>query len=504
MKRSTRGVIPPLAIRGSALALVLALSTGANAACPSAPLPLCRNFGKTSLVLDAVSGRFDWKATRGPATSLGDFGSPATTAYSLCAWDDDGLVAAVEVPPNAICDGESCWSPKGSAGWRYTDPLGANGALESLQLSGSTRSRTKLRARAIAPGGFTLPLNGNVVVQFLRDDSPICFESSLASAAFRSNDDDGASAKANYDSAAPVPALASAGCAAPTSLYPAGVSTNDSLVHDDLTRTFRVHVPASYDGVAPMPVVFLLHGGFGSGAQVETSSRILDVAEAEGFVVVSPDGTAGPGGVRTWNADGCCGASASGNVDDVGFVAAVLDHLEASTCVDTRRVYAAGMSNGSMLSHRLACELADRIRAVTAVSGTDMTYICHPARPVPTLTIHGSADANVPYDGGFGCGAAGVSFRSVPATLQRWIGLNGCSDTVATTSLNGDATCSSFAKCAAGSDVSLCVLDGGGHQWPGGVPPAGAGLPGCPFGYQSQAFSASLEAWRYFEAHPVK
>jgi polyhydroxybutyrate depolymerase len=213
---------------------------------------------------------------------------------------------------------------------------------------------------------------------------------------------------------------------------------------------------------------------------------------------------AGSGGVRTWNAGGCCGYAVDNDIDDLGFIAAILDRLEASTCVDSRRVYAAGMSNGSMMSHRLACELADRIRAIAAVAGTDMTLSCDPARPVPVLTIHGSDDANVPFDGGLGCGLADVRFRSVPVTIARWNASDGCSGDVAATSAAGDATCSSYAKCAAGSDVELCVIAGGGHQWPGGLAPSASGLPGCPFGYQSQSFSASQQMWRFFAAHPAR
>ena len=134
---------------------------------------------------------------------------------------------------------------------------------------------------------------------------------------------------------------------------------------------------------------------------------------------------ASPGGIRTWNAGTCCGYAVSSNVDDAGFVRDLIDRLEANACVDRRRVYAAGMSNGAELSHRLACDLADRIRAIGPVAGVDVTTACAPARAVPMLEVHGTADQNVPFDGGLGCGPSGVSTPSVADTVARRAALDG-------------------------------------------------------------------------------
>ncbi|MFN2375992.1 MAG: PHB depolymerase family esterase, partial [Candidatus Binatia bacterium] len=180
--------------------------------------------------------------------------------------------------------------------------------------------------------------------------------------------------------AATVPALPSFGCTSSLSPYPAGASSTDGIELDELERTFRVHVPTSYKPGVPAPVVFLLHGESGSGAQVEAASRMLDVAAAEGFVVVSPDGVEGRGSARTWNA----GGAAAAGVDDVLFLTAALDMLEMTTCIDLRRVYATGVAGGARMAHRLGCEAADRFRAV---AGTDVTDECTPARPVPELAI---------------------------------------------------------------------------------------------------------------------
>lgn len=185
--------------------------------------------------------------------------------------------------------------------------------------------------------------------------------------------DDAGSGDASTPDAAPDAAID--GCGRTT--YPLGVSTEASIVHDGVERTFRVHVPPSYDATAATPVVLMFHGGFGSGRQLETSSGMSTIADREGFIAVYPDGT---GGVRTWNGGACCNPAARDGVDDVGFVDALLDHLESELCVDPARVFSSGMSNGAILSHRLACELSERIAAIAPVAGT-IGVECAPTRP---------------------------------------------------------------------------------------------------------------------------
>lgn len=293
----------------------------------------------------------------------------------------------------------------------------------------------------------------------------------------------------------------SAGCAAGGTAYPAGSTTVGEIVAGGMTRTFRVHVPPRYDGRAPLPLVLMLHGGGGSGRQLETaSSRMSPIADREGFIAVYPDGTGAR--LRTWNAGGCCGSAVTNDVDDVGFVRALIDHLEAELCVDRRREFASGMSNGGLMSHRLACELSDRIAAVAPVAGTEMSPTCTPARPVAVMHIHGSDDGHVPWDGGEGCGLAGVSFTSVPATMERRRTLNGCDATTTEVLAEGDGRCDGWDGCDEGADVVLCTVSGGGHSWPGGEP--SADVVDCPAdGEQSTTFVASEIIWRFFATHPM-
>jgi len=307
-------------------------------------------------------------------------------------------------------------------------------------------------------------------------------------------------AGAPADGGSIVPSVKSDGCGTSHD-YEAGTTTGQVELASG-SRTFRIHVPPGYEPNTPLPVVLMFHGGGGSGRQLQEASAEMDpIADREGFVTVYPDGT---GALRTWNGGGCCGAAVTQNTDDVGFVSALLDHIEASLCVDRNRVFASGMSNGAILSHRLGCELAERLAAIAPVAGTDLTSSCRPTRPIPVMHTHGTADGHVPWAGGEGCGpTTDVDFTSVPETLERWRARNGCSMATRVTFTQGNGSCETYEGCAAGADVILCSIDGGGHSWPGGKPPADV-VDCSGNGPQSASFFASEAIWKFFSAHPMQ
>ena len=278
--------------------------------------------------------------------------------------------------------------------------------------------------------------------------------------------------------------------------YPAG-TTEATVTVGGKARSFRVHVPPSHKGRSPTPVVLVFHGGGGSAQQIEEqSSKMNPISDREGFVAVYPQGT---GVIPTWNGGLCCGRAVEDSVDDVAFVSALLDHLESKLCTDRRRVFATGMSNGAILSHRLGCELSERIAAIAPVAGTIGVAACNPKRAVPVLQIHGSLDGHVPWQGGEGCGPSKVSFTSVPSTMEGWQQRNGCAATTTTYFEQGDGKCASYTGCR--GSVVLCTVDGGGHSWPGGV--LKTGVADCPAdGAQSQSFLASEVIWKFFKEHP--
>ncbi len=483
----------------------------AAATCRPEPLAACRMATKHQFRATSDTGgpekRLAWAWRGGPSTDIADLGDPTTdTAYWLCVYDDTDLVTDVELSAGDDCDGLPCWTEIIGRGYRYRDRTGAHGGMEKIVLKTSpkNRSRIRLSGKGLRLPDLPLPTNGAITVQLSHNSGLVCFESIFAPSTLTMNDGFAVEAELVLLPSTPFPSLPSGGCNTPLIEYPPGISTSTSIDVGGLPRTFRVHRPTSYPATNDVPaaVVLLLHGGFGSGEQIETSSRMLDVAAEEGFVVVSPDGVAGPFGVRSWNAGECCGYAQAQGIDDVGFIDTLLDHLENVLCVDRRRVYAAGMSNGAMLAHRLGCELAGRVRAVGPVAAPSAMSACTPSRPVPLLHIHGTADQHAPYDGGTGCGPSGFDFMSVAQSVDEWRQRDGCSGDATIVDHVGDALCTIANTCAAGVDVTLCSIAGGGHQWTGGNPPAILGTPNCLFGHQSLSFSASVALWGFFAQHP--
>lgn len=251
-----------------------------------------------------------------------------------------------------------------------------------------------------------------------------------------------------------------------------------SIDTPDGARSYRLHVPASYAPTAPTSVVFNFHGLTMNAVTQEWYSGMLATADAEGFVVVHPDGVG-----NSWNGGACCGDASSQNVDDVAFVEAMLDELEAELCVDTARVYATGMSNGGHMSNRLACDLSHRFAAVAPVAGANYSQTCDVSRPVPVMHFHGTADAIVPYSLG-------------TAAVDDWVERNGCTDAPETTVQNGEVECSTRDDCNGGVEVTLCTVTGGGHTWPGGET-----IPGL--GHVTEDINANDAMWAFFQRHPL-
>jgi len=232
-------------------------------------------------------------------------------------------------------------------------------------------------------------------------------------------------------------------------------NTRATLQHGGEMRSFIVHVPAGYDNSRPVPLVLNFHGATMSASLQQTTTGMDRKADAEGFVVVYPDGID-----RSWNAGVCCRGAASGMVDDVGFARALVEHVEGRVCIDPKRVYAAGFSNGGRMSYRLGCEAADLFAAIAPVAGTKSfpdlmnTPGCKPSRPISLIDVMGSDDPRI---------------DAQPAQVAEWRAFNGCTDTEPKVSYTkGKHICHSYEQCAGGTSVTYCTVDGLGHAWPSG------------------------------------
>ena len=267
-----------------------------------------------------------------------------------------------------------------------------------------------------------------------------------------------------------------------------------SLVYAGIERTYILHIPTGYDGTHATPLVLAFHG---IGLNAEEMIRISDLSEqanTSGFIVAYPNGT---GESKSWNGGHCCGEAAKNRVDDVGFVGALIDELAALANIDPGRVYATGFSNGAIMVYRLACELSDRIAAVGPVSATqilDDQQTCHPARSVPVIHFHGTADRLNPYDGA--TTSAGFAFVSVEDAIGFWAEKDACLSPVQRTE-SGNIQHDLYAACAQDSAVELYTIKAGEHAWPGGQ------AVSAQLGEPTMEISASPLIWAFFAAHPM-
>ncbi len=280
------------------------------------------------------------------------------------------------------------------------------------------------------------------------------------------------------------------------------------FIHNGIRRTYLVHVGSACSASTPAPLVIVLHGGGGTGAGTVKLTGFNAIADREGFIVVYPDGID-----RHWN-DGRgveWYRAHTQDIDDLGFISALIDELSAKLNIDSKRVYATGISNGGMMSYRLGCELSQRIAAiapVTASIAVNMAKEWSPSRPMPVLIIAGTADPLVPWDGGdirFG-GRIYGTVLSVPETVQFWVEKNGClakpmvirlpeTDPTDGTTVRKEV----YTGCRGGAEVVLYAVEGGGHTWAGGL----QYLPERIIGKTSREFSASEVIWQFFKQHSL-
>ena len=273
-----------------------------------------------------------------------------------------------------------------------------------------------------------------------------------------------------------------------------------SLQHQGLERGYVVRLPSTAPPAGQRwPVVLVLHGGGGDAAITERTTGFTAVGQREGFVVVYPEGTGRLGNhLLTWNAGHCCGQALQRQVDDVGFIRALIDKLVVDYPVDAKRVYATGISNGGMMSHRLGIELPDKLAAIAPVVAALFGDEKKPAQGVSALMINGALDTSVPLAGGTPGGRFANAWdgaHPLPATAQAsfWAAADGCSGAPEVTT-QGVVQRTRY-RCPAGRDVELLVLADHPHAWPGGE--RGSRLGATP----STALNASDEIWGFFKRH---
>ena len=125
-------------------------------------------------------------------------------------------------------------------------------------------------------------------------------------------------------------------------------------------------------------------------------SKLGDLGQKEGFVVVTPNGTQTP-------VQRDVTAPPATN-KDVAFIKAFLAKVEAQQCIDTARVYATGLSDGAFMTSYVGCNMAGTFAAIAPVAGVQHPATCKPGRKVPVLAFHGTQDPILYFNGGIGTG----------------------------------------------------------------------------------------------------
>ena len=253
---------------------------------------------------------------------------------------------------------------------------------------------------------------------------------------------------------------------------------------EDSFRSYSIYVPSTWQTNVSSPLLIALHGLSGWDLQLMDNTGFNNLAEANNFIVVYPNGTGeklGDRGIRSWNGgkvgwctSGNCPPSQISKIDDVGYISKLIDDVSKRYLIDSKRVYLTGHSNGSQLTQRLACQLSNRITAVAVVAGHLALDTCNPDSPVSLLQIYGTEDTLNPENGGtakISFGIYSYAFNSEPVmkSVQKIAAANGCSANYTENNnfLNKDLTIYTWPGCKSGVVVSSMKILGASHAWMG-------------------------------------
>jgi len=241
-------------------------------------------------------------------------------------------------------------------------------------------------------------------------------------------------------------------------------------------RTMLVHLPPAL-AEQGVPLVFLLHGSHGTGAEILERAKLAATADRHGFIVAAPDGAIAVDSGFAWNIPGVPTVTGAmpkaSDADDVAYLGAAIDWLATQQCVDRTRVYATGLSGGGRMTSWLGCVAADRFAAIAPVVGLRAgnplpgdpsrpdPATCTPSRAMPVLAFAGDRDTTNPIEGG------GPRYWQYPmrAALARWAELDRCSGALTVTAVSEQVDDERYAPCRDGVEVAARIAKGRGHEW---------------------------------------
>jgi polyhydroxybutyrate depolymerase len=238
-------------------------------------------------------------------------------------------------------------------------------------------------------------------------------------------------------------------------------------------RSYVVHIPPGYTGTTAVPLMMVIHGAHNTPALARSWSQMDPVSNQNGFIVMYP------AGLDCWNAGGILPGCTAAD-DDVGFLKAAISDVKSHACIDPKRVYATGISNGSIMAQYMGCQAADIFASVGGVAAG--VGRCSPSRPLSVFYVHGTEDTT-------------VSFSGAQPNVTRWATVNGCNMTpVETYNNQGSTKCVTYQGCKDGVEVTFCTVTGMGHCWPEDTRCGPGGGP---------MFKASPMMFEFFQKHPL-
>ena len=286
------------------------------------------------------------------------------------------------------------------------------------------------------------------------------------------------------------------------------------LLVDGLERSYLVYVPREYDARTPLPLVLMLHGGGGTARAALWETGWDRKADEAGFLVAlpnasPPDPSRRPSFARNpqlWNDGSDRFYERQAPVDDVHFVALLLEDLAARFAVDPAQIFVTGFSNGASMTFLLGTRLSDRLAAIAPVAGACWVVPGRLAKPIPMLYITGAADPLNLIEGGPPRLASGGSdpVRAKPKppvreSVLRWVRALGCDDSEGPSTISDDQGVHTETYCPSpsGPQIVYTVVDDLGHTWAGGR----SLLPARWVGPRSDALDATDVIWQFFRSH---
>lgn len=265
---------------------------------------------------------------------------------------------------------------------------------------------------------------------------------------------------------------------------------NGTLTYEGMEREYLAYLPEKYIEETNLPLLIFLHSYGWNAEKALMQTRFDQLADEHGIVVVYPNA------IPNWNSGIAENPDyPTPDTDDVGFILALINEMHTLYQIDLEQVYAAGFSNGGFMAYRLACETSGKIAAIASVGGAMSNRVyenCNPGKSLSVLTIHGTDDHYVPYNGM-------QSWKSAYEVFEYWTAVNACQSTEIETLADIDPEDASTVEkvshtdCTEGNTVTLMKVKNGGHTWPG--------EDNSSYGQVNMDIDASEEIWQFFSEH---